>query len=45
MAYVLMYLCHVGCMVVEFGAESLGSFLCSVLAFWRRVALMVVNAV
>ncbi len=45
MSSVLMYLCHVGCIIVEFGAVSMGSFLCSVVVFWRRVALSIFNAV
>ncbi len=42
---VFMYLCHVECMVVECGVVSFGSFLCSVSADWRRVALRVFIAV
>lgn len=45
MSFVLRYLCHVGCIIVEFGAGSVGSFLCSVVAYWRRVDLSVFNAV
>ena len=41
----VMYLCHVGCMSVVVGAVSFGSFLVSVLAGWRRVALRVLIAV
>jgi hypothetical protein len=40
-----MYLCHMECMIVEFGVGSFGSFLCSVSANWRKVALRVFNAV
>ncbi len=42
---VLMYWCHVWCMVVIVGSTSFGSFLCSVLAGRRRVALRVLIAV
>ncbi len=38
MSFVFMYLCHVGCMIVDFGVGSFGSFLCSVSAGWRRMA-------
>ncbi len=45
MSVVFVYLCHVGCIIVEFGVGSFGSFLCSVSADWRRAALRVFNAV
>ncbi len=45
MSFVLMYLCHVGCMHVDVGAVSFGSFLFSVVADWRRVAPRVFIAV
>ncbi len=41
MLAVLMYWCHVWCMVVALGAKSFGSVLFSVFAGWRRVALRV----
>ena len=45
MSVLLMYGCHVGCMIVDVGVMSFGSFLCSVLAGWMRVALRVLIAV
>ena len=45
MSYMLMYWCHVGCMLVAFGVMSFGSFLFSVLAGWMSVALRVLIAV
>ena len=45
MSDVLMYWCHVGCMIVDVGAMSFGYFMFSVLAGWRRVALRVFIAV
>ncbi len=45
MSSVLMYWCHVGCIIVIVGAFSFGSFLVSVLAGLRRVALRVFIAV
>ncbi len=45
MSSVLRYLCHVGCIIVEFGAGSMGTFMCSVVAFWRMVAQSVFIAV
>ncbi len=45
MSSVLMYWCHVECMIVEAGVVSFGSFLCSVLAGWMSVALRVFIAV
>ena len=45
MSFVLMYECHVWCMVVDFGAGSFGNFLVSVRAGWRRVARRVFIAV
>ena len=42
---VLMYGCHVWCMVVIVGSTSFGSFFCSLLAGRRRVALRVLIAV
>ena len=45
MSCLLMYWCHVGCMLVAFGVMSFGSFLFSVLAGWMRVALRVLIAV
>ncbi len=45
MSSVLMYWCHVWCIVVDFGAESFGSFLFSVRAGCRRVARRVFIAV
>ncbi len=45
MVSVFMYLCHVGCMIVELGWLSFGSFLCLLSADWRRMALRVSNAV
>ncbi len=45
MSSVLMYWCHVWCMVVDVYAVSFGSVLYSILAGWRRVALRVFIAV
>jgi hypothetical protein len=45
MSSVLMYWCHVGCMIVDVGAMSFGYFMFSVLAGWRRVAVRVFIAV
>ena len=45
MSPVLMYWCHVECMIVEDGVMSFGSFLFSVLAGWMSVALRVLVAV
>ena len=45
MSSVLMYWCHVGCMIVDVGVMSFGSFLFSVLAGWMSVALRVLIAV
>ena len=45
MFLVLMYLCHEGCIIVEVGAGSLGSLLCSVSASRSRVALRVFIAI
>ncbi len=42
---VLMYWCHVWCMVIDVGVMSFGSFLFSVLAGWMSVALRVLIAV
>ena len=41
MSTLLMYWCHVGCMMVDVGVMSFGSFLFSVLAGWMSVALRV----
>ena len=41
----LMYVCHVVCIVVSSGVVSLGSFLCSVVVGWRRVARSVSSEV
>ena len=45
MSSVLMYWGHVGCMIVDVGVMSFGSFLFSVLAGWTSVALRVLIAV
>ncbi len=45
MSSVLMYWCHVECMIVDVGVMSFGSFLFSVLAGWMSVALRVLIAV
>ena len=45
MSSVLMYWCHVWCVIVDVGVMSFGSFLFSVLAGWMSVALRVLIAV
>ena len=45
MSSVLMYWYHVGCMIVDVGVMSFGSFLFSVLTGWMSVALRVLIAV
>ncbi len=41
----VMYVCHDLCIVVVSGEVSLGSFLCSVVVGWRRVARSVSSEV
>ena len=41
----LVYVCHDVCIVVSSGVVSLGSFLCSVVVGWRRVARSVSSEV
>ena len=41
----LIYVCHDVCIVVSSGVVSLGSFVCSVVVGWRRVARSVSSEV